>query len=217
MDDEPRDRWYAGVPVGRRRGPPGRRWQTGEGDRYLGAFLLDPTGRWLKARAQNFKTRAANAAENGRAMMARTRRTPAPPGIAAPPSGEVPAPITPSPVMPIAEAPQPEVIEAPAALARIDPPPAPSLTPARAPVTEAALASIIAVKRPIQPEMPPGGLVGIIPTFVIAVLVVMLAIAAVSVAGRMLFGPFWSLSGGGAFSVPSPPNPYQFPGVPQRR
>jgi hypothetical protein len=57
-------------------------------------------------------------------------------------------------------------------------------------MTEAALASIVEVRQPIRPECAPGGLVALMPTIVIALLVLLLVIAALVLISQRMFGPF---------------------------
>ena len=86
-------------------------------------------------------------------------------------------------------------------------------------VTDAALASIVAVRRPIRPEFAPGGLVALIPALVIVAVLVMLVIGLAAAASPELFGPFGPLSDFNVFGQarPStPPNAF-FPGYPYRR
>jgi len=222
MDDDP-DRWFLEVDVRPRprRGPPGRRWQTGQGDRFLGAFLVDAAVQTFAYGTQNLKRRAAKAARSGGTLMARARRAPASPEIAAAPPEPPPVAVERTPsvaIAPPAVAPAPPVPKAQPEIA-----PAPLAAPAPsvgAPVTEAALASIVAVRQPIRPEFPAGGLVSIVPSLVITAMVVMLLVAAVSMVGRMVFGPYWSLVFRSTFSTPySQPQPQlpAFPGYMQRR
>ena len=76
------------------------------------------------------------------------------------------------------------------------------------PVTEAALASIVEVRQPIRPEFTRGGLVVLIPSFIIAFLVIMLAVGALVMVNGLLGGanPF-APSSPFAPSVPGFPNP----------
>lgn len=76
------------------------------------------------------------------------------------------------------------------------------------PVTEAALASIVEVRQLIRPEFTRGGLVALIPAFVIAFLVIMLAVGALAMVSGLLGGanPF-ERSSPFAPSFPGFPNP----------
>ena len=94
--------------------------------------------------------------------------------------------------------------DTPAASAPAEVQPPPVLSPPRpsgtlsathtSPMTEAALASIVEVRQPIRPEFAPGGLVALIPSLVIAALVVMLVIAGLVLISHEMFGPFSPLS-----------------------
>ena len=148
--------------------------------------------------------------------MARARRAPASPEIAAAPPEPPPVAVerTPSvaiappavaPAPPVPKA-QPEMAPAPAPLAA----PAPSV---EAPVTEAALASIVAVRQRIRPEFPVGGLVAMIPSLVITLLVIILALGAVSLVGRIFFPGLYYGTMMSLFA-PAPPFPAQFPRPP---
>jgi len=90
--------------------------------------------------------------------------------------------------------------------------PGASRAPGTSPVTEAALASIVEVRQLIRPEFARGGLVALIPSFVIALLVVMLALVAVALMSDLLPGanPF------GRSSPFAPANP-PFPSFPNPR
>lgn len=224
MDDEQRDRWYEASNVGPRpgRGPPGRRWQTGEGDRYLGAFVVDAVRQALARGTQNLKGRAATVVENGRAMMARGKRAPAPSGIVTSPAEPAPDPIaavlaTFAP--PAEKSPTPEPTSSAAAAAPVLAAALP-VTSVQTPVTEAALAAIVATRQPIRPEMPSAaGLVGGLPSLVTGAAAILLTIWFLSIAAHAVFGAYWSLMLQSTFSQPSPPTPFQFPFPlpPQRR
>jgi hypothetical protein len=86
--------------------------------------------------------------------------------------------------------------------------PGASRAPGTSPVTEAALASIVEVRQPIRPEFTRGGLVALIPSFIIAFLVIMLAVGALVMVNGLLGGanPF-APSSPFAPSVPGFPNP----------
>ena len=62
-------------------------------------------------------------------------------------------------------------------------------------VTDAALSSIVEVRRPIRPEFAPGGLVALIPGLVIVAVLVMAVIGLAAAASPKLFGPFGPFSG----------------------
>lgn len=91
-----------------------------------------------------------------------------------------------------------------AAIPENSPAPAPGTSRA----TEAALASIVEVRQPIRPEFTRGGLVALIPSFVIAFLMIMLAVGAVAMVSGLLGGanPF-ERSSPFAPSLPGFPNP----------
>lgn len=88
--------------------------------------------------------------------------------------------------------------------------PGASRAPGTASVTEAALASIVEVRQLIRPEFTRGGLVALIPSLVIALLVVMLAVGAIALVSGLL-------SGGNNPFAPSSPFAPSLPGFPNPR
>jgi hypothetical protein len=85
--------------------------------------------------------------------------------------------------------------------------------PGTSPVTEAALASIVEIRQPIRPEFARGGLVALIPSFLIAFLVVVLAVGVLALVGNLLPGAINPFAPSGL----SPVNPPSFPGFPNPR